>query len=106
MNNDKNGVILVSFDLPTTDNKARAAYRKFRKYLQSKGYSMLQESTYVKLLHHASNTPSEIRDIEKNAPKDGKIFVFPLTWAQFKKITYIRGTPFNFSLFSDEIFYI
>lgn len=106
MNQDKNGVLLVSFDLPTTDSKARADYRKFRKYLQTKGYSMLQESTYVKLLHHASSANSEMKDIERNAPQDGEVFVLPLTLTQFKNIKYIRGTPFNFSLFSDDIFYI
>ena len=90
MNQDKNGVLLVSFDLPTTDSKARADYRKFRKYLQTKGYSMLQESTYVKLLHHASSAKSEMKDIERNAPRTEKFLSSPDT-AQFKNIKYIRG---------------
>ena len=38
--------VLVLFDLPVTTVEGRREYRKFRKYLTSNGFMMLQESVY------------------------------------------------------------
>lgn len=98
--------MMVSFDLPTKEKRQQSAYRKFMKYLKTNGYVMLQESIYLKLLHNSANTALELRDIEINSPQQGEVLVIPLSLAQFRKIRFIRGEPFDISLFSDEVLVI
>lgn len=41
--------MLIFFDLPVQTSKDRKEYRRFRNYLITNGFLMMQESVYVKL---------------------------------------------------------
>ncbi|MGN0178730.1 MAG: CRISPR-associated endonuclease Cas2 [Monoglobaceae bacterium] len=103
---DRKGVLMVMFDLPVTDKKQQKAYRKFRKYLQQKGYRRIQESVYVKLLHNIINAEKEISETKLAAPFDSSVQILPLSLHSFKKMTAVRGAAFDMELFSDDIVYL
>ena len=102
---DKNGVILVMFDLPNASKTEQRAYRHFHKYIVSKGYCRIQKSIYVKLLRNIVNAKNEISDLKAMSPDCGNIAVIPMTLNNFKKMEFILGTEFDFSKFSDKIVY-
>lgn len=102
---DKNGVVLVMFDLPNTTKSEQRAYRHFHKYLISKGYCRIQKSIYVKLLRNITSAKGEIDGLKDISPDCGNIAVIPMTLNNFKKMEVITGTEFNFSVFSDKILY-
>lgn len=96
-------VIMVVFDLHTITASDRRAYRNFRKFLISSGYSFIQESLYAKLIKSSSSCESEIRAIKSESPDEGSIIAIPMTLKDFKSIYFVRGKEFNFSEFSDPV---
>ena len=103
---EQHSVILLMFDLPAVTGAEKKAYRRFRKTLLASGYSAMQESVYVKLLRSSRTVPSELAALDKIAPGDCKLHALPLSLAQFKRMTAVRGVPFDFALFSDDVFVI
>lgn len=99
-------VIVVVFDLPSTNSVYQKAYRKFRAYLLKNGYVFFQESIYIKLLNRSSNERVEISALKAEAPKDGEVVAIPMGLKTFKNIVYIRGGKFNMSTFCDTVFVI
>lgn len=83
--------ILIFFDLPieTVDN--RRQYRKFRKFLTSNGFLMLQKSVYSKLVMNYGSCNLEIEKIKRNKPKDGLVQCLTVTEKQFADIINITG---------------
>lgn len=102
---DKNGVVLVMFDLPNASKAEQRAYRHFHKYIISKGYCRIQKSIYVKLLRNIMNAKNEITDLKAMSPNSGNIAVVPMTLNNFKKMEFVLGKEFDFSVFSDKIVY-
>lgn len=102
---DKNGVILVMFDLPNSSKSEQRAYRNFHKYIISKGYCSVQKSIYAKLLKNITNAKNEISDLKAVLPSAGNIAVIPMSLNNFKKMEFILGCEFDFSKFSDKILY-
>ena len=58
--------IIVFFDLPVITVDERREYRKFRKYLISNGFMMLQESVYCKIELNAVSMQSTVNNIRLN----------------------------------------
>lgn len=83
--------VLVLFDLPVTTVEGRREYRKFRKYLTSNGFMMLQESVYCKIELNAVSMQSTVNNIRLNKPPDGLVQVLKITEKQFAKMEYIVG---------------
>ena len=63
--------IILFFDLPTGDLEDKREYRKFRKFLIKKGFLMLQESVYCRLVLNQTVANAMVASIKKNKPKDG-----------------------------------
>ena len=57
--------LIVFFDLPVKTKKQIRIYTKFRKFLISKGYLMLQYSVYSKILNNRDSAKSQIDLIKK-----------------------------------------
>ena len=83
--------IIVFFDLPTETAKDRREYSKFRKFLISEGFIMMQESIYSKLALNNSIVISEKEKINKNKPPKGIVQLLMITEKQFSEIEYIVG---------------
>jgi len=94
--------IIVFFDLPILTNNDRREYRKFRKYLIKNGFSMMQESVYVKLVPTATVGNAVIENVKKNKPSAGLVQALKVTEKQFNNMEYVVGERKNEVLDSDE----
>ena len=82
---------IVFFDLPNIYAKDKRNYLKFRKYLLSEGFIMMQESVYSKLVLNNNQSELLISRIRRSVPKKGLIQVLTITEQQYSKIEYIIG---------------
>lgn len=94
--------ILVMFDLPTTTEDDRRAYRHFRKFLIRNGFVMMQESVYSKLVQNATAADAVIQNLRKNKPAGGLVQALKITEKQYEKIEYITGEKHSTMLDTDE----
>lgn len=83
--------ILVMFDLPVETTAQRKEYRKFRKYLVTKGFIMLQESNYCKLVPNSFAGEGVIEGLRNNKPPEGSVQILKVTEKQFAKMEYLVG---------------
>lgn len=83
--------ILLFFDLPTTTSSDLKQYRKFRKYLISNGFVMIQESVYVRLLLNLGMAKYMCDNLVKNKPKSGLVQVLIITEAQYNRMVFLVG---------------
>lgn len=101
--NDRRGVLLVLYDLAVMTPEQRHNVNRFRKELISMGFLPFQKSVFVKLLHNMSNSAAEIGKVKRYTPKDGSVYVIPLSLNSFQSMQTLRGNPFNQSLFADDL---
>ena len=83
--------MMVFFDLPTLTHFERKEYNKFRKFLISDGFIMMQESVYCKLALNNSVVNSEMTRLKKNKPSGGIVQILVITEKQFSSMEYIVG---------------
>lgn len=84
---------IIFFDLPNVYLKEKRDYLKFRKFLLSEGFIMLQESVYSKLVLNQQQSQLLINRIKKVSPKKGIIQIMTITEKQYADIEYIIGEP-------------
>lgn len=94
--------VIVFFDLPVETAAQRRVYTKFRKFLISSGFLMMQESVYCKLCLNNSGVDSVIAALQKNKPRKGLIQALTITERQFSKMSYIVGEKTSDVIDSDE----
>lgn len=82
---------LVFFDLPTVYAADRKRHAKFRKFLISEGFIMLQESVYSKLLLNAQQIGYLIDKIKRNSPNKGVVQILTVTEKQYANMCYVVG---------------
>lgn len=82
---------ILFFDLPTETAAMRRAYAKFVKELKKVGFSMLQESVYIKLDTDDRAASSTKKKVEQILPKEGFIAMLKITEKQFASIDYLLG---------------
>lgn len=83
--------VIVFFDLPIETSEQRRKYSKFRKFLLSEGFIMMQKSVYSKIALNGAASDSVINSVRKNSPKEGVIQIMTVTEKQFQDIEYIIG---------------
>lgn len=83
--------VIVMFDLPVTTYLNRKEYSKFRKYLVSQGFIMMQESIYSKLVLNQTAADVVLENIKKNKPSNGLVQVMKITEKQYARIECIVG---------------
>ncbi|WP_332665326.1 CRISPR-associated endonuclease Cas2 [Clostridium sp.] len=83
--------IIVFFDLPTLTSSDRREYRKFRKFLISEGFIMMQESIYSKIALNSTVANSIKSRVKKNKAKGGLIQLMTVTEKQYSAIEYVTG---------------
>ena len=84
---------MVFFDLPNVYAKDKRNYLKFRKFLLSEGFIMMQESVYSKIILNQQQADLLFNRVRKNVPKKGIIQVLTITEKQYAQIEYIIGEP-------------
>ena len=83
--------MLIFFDLPVQTSKDRKEYRRFRNYLITNGFLMMQESVYVKLALNYSIVKRMQANLEKNKPKKGLVQLLVITEKQYAKMDTLVG---------------
>ena len=83
--------VIVLFDLPTDNPKARKQYTHFRKHLLEDGFSMMQYSVYIR--HSASDENAQVhtKRIKSWLPADGEVRIIRITDKQFGNIEVFYG---------------
>ncbi len=83
--------VMVLFDLPVETVAEQRAYRQFRKRLIGKGFLMMQESVYTKIVQNPAMVKAVTGYIKRISPTDGLIQVLTVTEKQFAGIELIIG---------------
>jgi CRISPR-associated protein Cas2 len=87
----KNMWVFAMFDLPVTDKEKRRQYTKFRKFLLSEGFSMLQYSVYAKFCSSRESGEKYYRHIKAALPPEGEVRIFMITDKQFEEMSVFYG---------------
>ena len=83
--------VIVFFDLTIETSEQRRKYSKFRKFLLSEGFIMMQKSVYSKIALNGAASESVINAVRKKSPNEGVIQIMTVTEKQFQNIEYIIG---------------
>ena len=94
--------IIVFFDLPTITLEDKRDYRDFRKFLIKKGFLMMQESVYCKLVLNQTVASSVLSSIRKPKPKSGLVQMIMVTEKQFAMMEYLCGEKRSNVVDSDD----
>jgi len=84
--------VIVFFDLPVTTPEGRRAYTKFRKFLISDGFFMMQESVYCKIAPNQNGANALVEHVKRNAPLKGLVQLLTVTERQFANMEMIVGS--------------
>lgn len=94
--------IMVMFDLPTESLEDKREYRKFRKYLITKGFLMMQESIYTKLVLNQTVAKLVANSVKENKPSKGVVQMLIITEKQFERMEYVVGEKQTSVIDTDE----
>ena len=94
--------VMVFFDLPTESLADKREYRKFRKFLITTGFLMLQESVYCKLSLNQTVAQSVANQVRKNVPPEGNVQMMLITERQFARMECLVGEKQDSVIESDE----
>lgn len=83
--------LIVLFDLPTTSAKERKAAAKFRNFLLSDGFTMLQFSVYSRICANYDIYQKHLQRVERHAPQDGSVRIVAITEHQFTNMHVVAG---------------
>lgn len=89
----KMGWLIVAFDLPVTEPKARKAYAAFRKFLLNDGFQMIQFSVYARPMVTHARMQTHIKRVEQEIPPEGSVRAWYVTQAQWQRSLVIYGKP-------------
>ena len=93
---------ILFFDLPVEKAAQRRAYSKFVKNLKKSGFSMLQESVYIKLDMDPQSADSTKEKVKKILPKEGFIAMLRITEKQFSTMDFLLGDNNSDVLMDDK----
>ncbi len=83
--------IFAMFDLPVTDNEKKREYLRFRKFLLSQGFMMMQYSVYAKFCASRENAATYQKHIKMALPPEGQVRVVMITDKQFDDMAVFYG---------------
>ncbi|MDO4870715.1 MAG: CRISPR-associated endonuclease Cas2 [Candidatus Saccharibacteria bacterium] len=83
--------VAVMFDLPTSTTEERRLATKFRQFLISDGFDMLQYSVYTRLCANRDIAEKHLLRVKLNAPRNGSVRLLYLTEHQFTNMQIIVG---------------
>ncbi len=83
---------ILFFDLPMVTDKNVRTYTKFRKELIKLGYTMIQNSVYVKVLNGKVVSNTHLKKLKQITPSNGNVRVLILTEKQFEDMKILSGS--------------
>lgn len=83
--------LMLFFDLPMNTRKERRAYSRFRKYLISNGFTMVQFSVYSKIFPNRSALDTYMMTLRQNLPFHGSVRAMAVTEKQYNKMYLLVG---------------
>lgn len=83
--------LMAMFDLPVVEKEDRKQYTRFRKFLLSEGFIMLQFSVYAKFCSSRVYGDTELKHIKDSLPPDGQIRLVMVTDKQFGEMFVFHG---------------
>ena len=94
--------ILIFFDLPVISSDDRRAYRRFRNAMLKKGFIMLQESVYCRMVLNKTMADQVLDSIKREKPEKGLVMSLMITEKQFERMEFIAGEFSTDMVDSDE----
>lgn len=94
--------VIVFFDLPTITGENRRNYRRFRKFLISEGFVMMQESVYSKLTLNQTGANTIMENVARYKPPAGLIQMLSITEKQYNNLKIVSGKSLSQILDSDK----
>lgn len=79
------------FDLPILTSNQKRTYRKFRKWLITEGFIMMQESIYSKIVLNPSSAKLVIEKLRNYKLEEGIVQVLVLSEKEYNEMEYIVG---------------
>lgn len=83
--------IIVFFDLPVVTKTQRRTYAKFRKFLITSGFDMLQFSVYSRTTRNSDDAKKYVALVNKNQPPEGSVRVLSITEKQYASMILLVG---------------
>lgn len=83
--------LFAMFDLPTTEDEQKKEYVRFRKFLLSQGFSMLQFSVYARHCPTEASGEAIRSKIGERVPPRGQVRLLMVTDKQFGKMQNFYG---------------
>ena len=83
--------ILVFFDLPVKTKSERRAATRFRNFLLTDGYHMLQYSVYARVCNGMDAVEKHRTRVKQNLPNNGAIRLLVITEKQYEAIDILLG---------------
>lgn len=91
MSNYRNMRIIVLFDLPMDTKSERDSYTRFRKFLLSDGYTMIQYSVYSRFCQNFFDVEKHIKRVKASYINNGNIRILTITEQQYEKMILLVG---------------
>lgn len=86
-----NYIYMLFYDIEMNTPEKLKEYRKFKKTLNKKGYSMLQESVYMKQVSEKTQAIKLANEISLSAPRNSNIRGLLLTQNNFDAMEILSG---------------
>ena len=83
--------ILVFFDLPVKTQKERREAARFRNFLLTDGYHMIQYSVYARVCNGADAVEKHRARVKNNLPDNGSVRLLVITEKQYESIDILLG---------------
>lgn len=84
--------MIVFFDLPTLTKTDRKNASRFRKFLVSDGYTMLQLSVYSRICKGNDDVEKHAKRLKSLIPKEGSVRLLTVTEKQYASMEILVGT--------------
>lgn len=83
--------IIVFFDLPVKTKKQRREATRFRNFLLSDGYFMLQYSVYARVCNGTDAVEKHKARLREHLPDNGSIRALTITERQYESVEIMLG---------------
>ena len=83
--------ILIFFDLPVKTKAQRREATRFRNFLLTDGYHLLQYSVYARVCNGMDAVEKHRRRVEQNLPDNGAIRLMVITEKQYESMDVLLG---------------
>ncbi len=83
--------VMIFFDLPVGSKAERKAANRFRTFLKSDGFIMLQWSVYARICRGEDGVTKHIARVTRILPKKGNVRVLQITDRQYARMKLLVG---------------